>query len=153
MATRVRRAAFFDLRNTSGPQADIARGAMERHRAAGDILVLVLPFPGGPAATTLFGHEADLVLHVEQSRPLTTGAAGVPDTVDAAAKSEVIVEAMTRLRLDAVICFGYTDHCGGRGLLCVVGNPRVVGYDAELLELARLKGWPMLDEPALDGIA
>ncbi|WP_405013575.1 hypothetical protein [Kitasatospora sp. NBC_01539] len=150
MATRVRRAAFFDLQNTSGPQADIARGAMARHRAAGDILVLVLPFRGEPAATTLFGHEADLVLHVEQSRPLTAGASA---TVDAAAKSEVIVEAMTRLHLDAVTCFGYGDHCGGKGLLCVVGNPRVVGYDAELLELARLKGWPMLDEPALDGIA
>jgi phosphoserine phosphatase len=128
-----RRAAFFDLRHnllTSG-SAPAVREAAARHRSAGDLLVCVTadPPPDGPT-THGTGLAADLVLY-----------AGAPS---AAAGSEVVVEAMVRLGLDAAQCFAYGDHREGLTILRVVGNPRVVGGDPLMAELARDSGWPVL---------
>ncbi|GAA5015734.1 hypothetical protein GCM10025734_64850 [Kitasatospora paranensis] len=57
------------------------------------------------------------------------------------------MEAMVRLGLDAAQCFAYGDHREGLTILRVVGNPRVVGGDPLMAELARDSGWPVLPTP------
>ncbi|MGF1425110.1 hypothetical protein [Kitasatospora sp. LaBMicrA B282] len=136
MITRARRrAAFFDLRHDllASDSALAILEAAVRHRSAGDLLVCVSNAAVGvepPGARAEF--TADLVLYAD-----TTAGAG----------SEVVVEAMARLGLDAAQCFAYGDHREGLTILGVVGNPRVVGGDPVLAELARDRGWPILYAP------
>ncbi|MGW4383124.1 hypothetical protein [Kitasatospora sp. NPDC004531] len=113
--------------------------AAARHRSAGDLLVCVAGGrpPAGPAdrsgvagpTVSGAGLAADLVLYA--------------DAADEAG-AEVVVEAMARLGLDAAQCFAYGDHREGLTILRVVGNPRVVGRDPLMTELARDRGWPIL---------
>ncbi|GAA2739029.1 hypothetical protein [Kitasatospora cinereorecta] len=138
---RGRRAAFFDVRHNllSAGSALTVLEAAARHRSAGDLLVCVAggpppgdgtdrPAAGRPTASGT-GFAADLVLYAD-----------APDE----AGSEVVVEAMARLGLDAAQCFAYGDHREGLTILRVVGNPRVVGRDPLMTELARDRGWPVL---------
>ncbi|WP_073811173.1 hypothetical protein [Kitasatospora sp. CB01950] len=138
---RGRRAAFFDVRHNllSAGSALTVLEAAAHHRSAGDLLVCVAggPSPGVPAARPAVGRPtvsgaglaADLVLYTD-----------APDE----AGSEVVVEAMARLGLDPAQCFAYGDHREGLTILRVVGNPRVVGRDPLMTELARDCGWPIL---------
>ncbi|MFL6126382.1 MAG: HAD-IB family hydrolase, partial [Actinophytocola sp.] len=45
---------------------------------------------------------------------------------------------------DPLDCFCYGDHISDLEMLAAVGNPHVVGGDAELCAHARRHGWPVL---------
>jgi hypothetical protein len=145
------RAAFFDLRDRHRchRSRQAVRQAAERHRSAGDLLVLVAPQdtreqPQAPAERGIaaLGVGADLVVHPGPRQP------ACPEGDPAAV---TVVEAIILLGLDASRCFGYVDHTDGLRTLSVVGNPRVVGPDPELTEQASSRGWPTLFEAAPSG--
>ncbi|MEU9593829.1 hypothetical protein ACGF7W_25780 [Streptomyces sp. NPDC048219] len=130
----VRRAAFFDLAHPErSADEDVVLGdAVAGHRAAGDLVVLVVEARRPPQRLPAEGALLRL--------PVT--AAGDTD------KCTTVVEAMTRLCIDPASCFGYGDLCAGAGLLGVVGNPRVVACSADGGRLARERGWPVLMAPS-----
>lgn len=140
-----RRAAFFDVRHnllSAGSVLTVLEAAA-RHRSAGDLLVCIA---GGPPPGDPPGDPADWPA---AGRPTTSGTGFAADLVlyadsPDAAGSEVVVEAMARLGLDAAQCFAYGDRREGLTILRVVGNPRVVGRDPLMTELARDRGWPIL---------
>ncbi|MCC9311213.1 hypothetical protein LN042_29845 [Kitasatospora sp. RB6PN24] len=146
------RAAFFDLRDghRCHRSRQAVRQAAERHRSAGDLLVLVAAPPDAcerPHAEAEHGVAAlgvgpDLVVHRGPEQPGCSP--GDPAMV-------TVVEAIILLGLDASRCFGYVNHTDGLRTLSVVGNPRVVCLDPELTEHASSRGWPVLvEEAALD---
>ncbi|MEW1749611.1 hypothetical protein ACIQU1_07290 [Streptomyces angustmyceticus] len=135
MFRSMRRAAFFDLAHPERPpNEDVAlRDALESHRAKGDLVVLVID--------------------ALQQLPETLSAEGTLLRLPASAtyamdKCTTVVEAMTRLCIDPVSCFGYGDLCAGTGLLSVVGNPRVIACSAESGRLAQERGWPVIMSPS-----
>ncbi|MDH6138620.1 hypothetical protein P3T35_000597 [Kitasatospora sp. GP30] len=142
------RAAFFDLRDRHRCHRSrrALRQAVERHRSAGDLLVLVAPrdtleqpHAAAEHGIAALGIGADLVVRPEPEQPACPE--DDPGVV-------TVVEAIILLGLDASRCFGYVDHTDGLRTLSVVGNPRVVGPDPELSEHACSHGWPMLVEAA-----
>lgn len=126
-----RRAAFFDLTHPERPpNEEVAlRDALEGHRAKGDLVVLVVD--------------------AHQRLPERMSAGGTllrlpPSATRDMDKCTTVVEAMTRLGIDPVSCFGYGDLCAGTGLLSVVGNPRVIACSADSSRRAQERGWPVL---------
>ncbi|GAA3008293.1 hypothetical protein GCM10020229_20040 [Kitasatospora albolonga] len=130
MGGDVRRAAFFDLVLGTWESFEAARVALEAHRAAGDLLILLVGGPGTKAGAGGAG--------------LLPGDCLTIDTGSDERKSWAVVETMARLGLDASCCFAYADHPDSLGILGVVGNPRVLGDDPELVEYARNRGWPII---------
>ncbi len=120
---------------------------MERHRSAGDLLVLMLPGldtapqagHGGPAPGPDAVADGMVQGNDDCLRITTDGAAN---------KSCTVVETMIKLGLDAFRCFGYGNHQDSLRTLGVVGNPRVLDGDPELTEYARTHGWPVIDTSA-----
>jgi hypothetical protein len=49
-----------------------------------------------------------------------------------------------KLGVDAFRCFGYGDHHDAVRTLGLVGNPRVLGNEPQLMEYARAQGWPVI---------
>lgn len=138
------RAAFFDLELISWESFEAARAAVERHRSAGDLIVVVLPVPGtdlpggwGAAGSSAAAMIDDMVRGFDDCLRITADG----DT----SKSCTVVETMTKLGLDAFRCFGYGDHHDSLRTLGVVGNPRVLGGDPQLAEYARTRGWPVIE--------
>ncbi|MCX4554481.1 hypothetical protein OG204_35285 (plasmid) [Streptomyces sp. NBC_01387] len=131
----VRRAAFFDLAHPERPpHEDVAlQAALEGHRAKGDLVVMVVdslrPFP-----RTLPAEGILLRLSPSATRDMD--------------KCTTVVEAMARLCIDPVSCFGYGDLCTGTGLLGVVGNPRVIACSADSRRLAQELSWPVIMTPS-----
>ncbi|GAA4855911.1 hypothetical protein [Kitasatospora terrestris] len=135
----LRRAAFFDLREGVTDSAALAADAMIRHREAGDLVVHMVhrieeePPDGRPEGAP------DLLLYVENDLGHGIG----PEVRSPfGARLGAVVEFMARLGLSPTRCFGYGDHLDAAGMLCVVGNPRVLGQDPEIIEYARERGWP-----------
>ena len=46
--------------------------------------------------------------------------------------------------------FAYADSITDMGLFNIVGNPRPVYPDAELTQVAKEKGWPVLGTPVVE---
>jgi hypothetical protein len=130
-----RRAAFFDLTHPRrSPDEDVAlRDALAGHRAAGDLVVLVVD-DGRRLPERLCAEATLLRLAPSATRDLDM--------------CTTVVEAMTRLSIDPVSCFGYGDLCAGPGLLGVVGNPRVIACSADGGRLAQERGWPVIMPPS-----
>jgi HAD superfamily hydrolase (TIGR01490 family) len=123
--------------------------AVAAHKAAGDLVVLVSGSMRpilGPLAADL---HADLVLCTELAVAggLLTGEINRP--MIGPAKQHAVTEVMTELGADPLDCFAYGDHASDLDMLAAVGNPHVVGDDAELCAHARRHGWPVL--PATPG--
>lgn len=147
-----RRAAFFSMQTTPGSCAafDTVQEAMRRHREAGDLVVLLVPYTSfgiGPAA--------DLVLAVDEwAAALRQPPVGPHDhgTRAARAKAHAVVETCARLRLDPARCFGYGVLCDhGQDILAVVGNPRAIVCSNALMEVAAVHGWPAIRVPSMRG--
>ena len=131
----MRRAAIFDLAHPERPpNEEVAlRDALEGHQAEGDLVVLIVDAHRRlPKQLSTEG----TVLRLPSSAACDTD------------KCTAVVEAMTRLCVDPVSCFGYGDLCTGAGLLSVVGNPRVIACSADGSRLARQRGWPVIKPPS-----
>lgn len=118
--------------------------ALRRHRAAGDLVVLVSgSFP--PCLDPLAAHlRADRVLC---SRPATeagryTGELAVPMIGEA--KGDAVRQLLAEHGLAAEQCFAYADHASDLPLLEAVGHPCVVGSDPVLEARVRELGWATL---------
>lgn len=131
----MRRAAFFDLAHPghSWDEDAVLRDALEGHRDEGDLIVLVV------------------AAHRQLPENLATEGTVLrlpPSATRDTDKCTAVVEAMTRLCIDPVSCFGYGDLCAGTGLLSVVGNPRVIACGADSSRLAQERGWPVIKPPS-----
>ncbi|WP_405018335.1 hypothetical protein OHV05_16345 [Kitasatospora sp. NBC_00070] len=131
-----RRAAFFDLRGGAGDSVDPARAAMQRHRAEGDLVVLLLPIFDGASQDGYRGAAADVVLYYS------------PTANASNSRLAIVVGLMATMELSASRCFGYGDHPESAGMLCAVGNPRVLGDDPEIRRVAKERGWPTIEAPS-----
>ncbi|MFI9012124.1 HAD family hydrolase [Actinosynnema sp. NPDC053489] len=115
--------------------------ALRRHRAAGDLVVLVSgSFPAclDPVAAEV---GADVLLC---SRPRVrdgryTGE--LPTPLIGASKVEAVRALVTGHDLDLSRCAAYGDHVSDIPLLAAVGRPVVVGDDPGLTAHARRHGW------------
>ncbi|AUG78041.1 hypothetical protein CFP65_3238 [Kitasatospora sp. MMS16-BH015] len=141
------RAAFFDLALISWESFEAARAAIDLHRSSGDLLVLMVPHSAvhlstDPEAPSGGGTHAvsDLLAGGEDCLRITVS----PDEERAC----TVVEAMMKLGVDAFRCFGYADHREALRTLSVVGNPRILGGDPDLMEYARAQGWPVFSAAA-----
>ncbi|WP_157531646.1 MULTISPECIES: hypothetical protein [unclassified Kitasatospora] len=135
-APQSRRAAFFDLRGGTGDSVDPARAAMYRHRAEGDLVVLLLPILDAESQDGYRGAAADVVLYYSPGP-------GAPNS-----RLAIVVGLMATMELSASRCFGYGDHPASAGMLCAVGNPRVLGHDPEMRKVAKDRGWPTIEAPS-----
>ncbi|MGE7439143.1 HAD family hydrolase [Kitasatospora sp. NPDC001175] len=144
METELRRAAFFDLGSCCRSVAGAVVSAIETHRRAGDLLILVLPDDRVPPHPYQLGLRMDLMVYAKSAR--TPEDINQPSSLDSA-KLQIVVETMARLGLDASRCFAYGHRSSGLGTLAVVGNPRVIAPDPELTRYARSRGWPLIDAP------
>ncbi|MER5639923.1 hypothetical protein ABT095_23615 [Kitasatospora sp. NPDC002227] len=137
------RAAFFDVALLSWESFEAARAAVDRHRAVGDLLVLVTPGPGqaAPGRTSQDGATVGELLAGggDWTRAVLTSGAD---------RSCAVVETMLKLGVEAFRCFGYADHHEALRTLGLVGNPRVLGDDPRLLDHARAQGWPVVSAAA-----
>lgn len=86
-------------------------------------------------------------LEVEDGR--FTGKLLPPQTIGAG-KRRAIVDLLNENGVAAEECYGYGDHPSDLPLLEAVGYPRVLAGNAELVSIARQRGWPVLgvQEPA-----
>ncbi|MEU6084042.1 HAD-IB family hydrolase [Streptomyces sp. NPDC047108] len=118
--------------------------ALRRHRANGDLIVLV----SGSFSACLdpvAGHvDADVALGTvpETSGGRYTGE--VRQVRIGAGKAAAVTEVLRDRGLRAGECHAYGDHASDLDLLSQVGHPVVVGEDPTLLERARVKGWRRL---------
>lgn len=141
MGEDLRRAAFFDLALNSWESFEVARVALESHRSAGDLLILLRAESG----VDLLSGPADGAWGEGPTEPVPPGRDCLRIAIGAGeSKSWAVVEAMAKLGLDATRCFAYGDHHDSLGTLGVVGNPRVLGGDPDLAEYARNRGWPII---------
>lgn len=124
--------------------------AVATHKMAGDLVVLVSGSMRpilGPLAADL---RADLVLCTELVMSADGTLTGeITEPMIGQAKQHAVTEMMTELGADPLDCFGYGDHTSDLAMLTAVGNPHVIGDDAELCAHARRHGWPVL--PATPG--
>ncbi|MEV8443322.1 HAD-IB family hydrolase [Actinosynnema sp. NPDC051121] len=134
------------------PQGFVRAGldAVANHKAAGDLVVLVSgsmrPILDPVAADV----RADLVLCTElvvASDGTLTGEVVQP--MIGPVKQRAVAETMAELGVDPLDCFGYGDHASDLDMLTAVGNPHVIGDDADLVAHARRHDWPVL--PATPG--
>lgn len=51
---------------------------------------------------------------------------------------------LSRMGIESSFCYGYGDHLSDLPLLEGVGHPHVVARDPALIEVANLRGWPVL---------
>ncbi len=109
---------------------------MYRHRAEGDLVVLLLPILDAESPDGYRGAAADVVLYYS------------PGPSSPNSRLAIVVGLMATMELSASRCFGYGDHAASAGMLCAVGNPRVLGHDPELQKVAKDRGWPTIEAPS-----
>lgn len=122
-----------------------AREAVERHRAAGDRLVVATSSSryAGEAAVRAFGLD-DLVCSLFEVRDgLFTGK--VEASCYGAAKADRVAEWAERNGVDLGRSAFYTDSATDAALLERVGEPVAVNPDRRLLRLASSRGWKVVD--------
>lgn len=119
--------------------------ALNRHRVAGDIIVLVSGSFRAvlkPLADELL---ADIVLCSEPLIDIDGRLTGeVAHPMIGERKAEAVTKTIKRLGLSADDCFCYGDHASDLDMLSCVGNPVVIGDDPVLTEHARRNGWLVL---------
>jgi HAD superfamily hydrolase (TIGR01490 family) len=123
--------------------------AVATHKAAGDLVVLVSGSMRpilDPVAADL---HADLVLCTE----LVVAADGtltgeVVHPMIGPMKQRAVTDLMADIGVDPLDCFGYGDHTSDLDMLAAVGNPHVIGDDADLVAHARRHDWPVLPATA-----
>jgi HAD superfamily hydrolase (TIGR01490 family) len=123
-----------------------ARPAVERHRARGDLLVLVTSASVYEAALVAreFGLDAFLATGYEVVDGRFTGDVRLPLCYGEG--KVVLVEVLADERgIDLGRSWFYTDSFTDEPLLRRVGHPRVVNPDPRLRRLARREGWPVED--------
>ncbi|MFE9676973.1 HAD family hydrolase [Streptomyces sp. NPDC006259] len=144
------RAWYADYRRLPEAFVTSCVAALERHRAAGDTVVLVSGSFEACLAPIAEDLGADLVLCSDpQTAPDGTYTGDVGTPMIGAAKTEAVTKAIADLGVAASDCFAYGDHSSDLGMLGAVGHPVVVGDDAVLGDIADKKGWPVL--PAAGG--
>lgn len=136
---------YHAYRARAGGFVPATLAALRRHRAAGDLVVLVSGSPRACLAPLAVDLGADRVICAEQEVAADgrlTG--GIVRPVIGPAKAEAAAELMRRLGLAPADCYGYGDHHTDLALLELVGHPTVVGADPVLAERAARTGWPVL---------
>ncbi|KAF2776490.1 HAD-IB family hydrolase [Streptomyces sp. OM5714] len=124
--------------------------ALERHRAAGDEVVLVSGSFEACLAPIAEDLGAGLVLCSDpRTAPDGTYTGEVGTSMIGVAKAEAVTKTIAGLGVAASDCYAYGDHSSDLGMLGVVGHPVVVGEDTVLRDIARKQGWPVL--PAAGG--
>lgn len=122
-----------------------ARETVERHRAAGDLLVIATSataYAAWPLARELgIEHVVSSELEVDE-KGLFTGRVIEPICY-AEGKVTRVLRLAERLGLDLENAAFYSDSINDRPLLERVGNPVVVTPDRRLRRLAQRKGWPV----------
>jgi HAD superfamily hydrolase (TIGR01490 family) len=124
--------------------------AVAAHKVAGDLVVLV----SGSMRPVLDPLAADLRADLVLCTELVVAADGtltgeVTRPMIGAAKRHAVTEVMTGFGVDPLDCFGYGDHASDLDMLTAVGNPHVIGDDADLVAHAHRHDWPVL--PATPG--
>lgn len=123
--------------------------AIEEHRAAGDLIVLV----SGSCRPCLDPLAKDVGAGLVLCSEPVVGEDGtltgeVVRSMIGDNKAAAVAETMTRLGFDPRECSCYGDHASDLGMLSTVGHPTVVGADPVLIEHARRNGWPVLPATA-----
>ncbi|MFJ9174904.1 HAD family hydrolase [Streptomyces sp. NPDC102360] len=134
-----------DYRQRSDAFVPAVRRALDRHRAAGDSVVLVSGSCDALLEPIAREVGADRVLStqlVADSRGSLTGEVGLP--MIGAAKRAGVSETIRRLGVEPDDCFAYGDHESDLEMLALVGHPVVVGSSAVLLAHAAVHDWPVL---------
>lgn len=122
--------------------ADAGRGAVARHRAAGDLVAIVTgatPYAARPLARDL-GIEHVVATHLEVQDGLFTGK--VKEPMSYGAGKVVRAEELGRQQgfsLDDATF--YTDSITDLPLLERVGSPVAINPDSRLRRIARRRGW------------
>jgi HAD superfamily hydrolase (TIGR01490 family) len=124
--------------------------ALERHRAAGDLVCLVSGSFRACLQPLADEVSADHILCTEpivDASGRLTGEVAKP--MIGGAKSAAVAETMANSGSTPGDCYGYGDHISDLGMLELVGNPHVVSVDPALVAHATKHGWPVLpDDPA-----
>lgn len=126
-----------------------ALDALQQHQQAGTEPVFVsgscteilVPLAAELGVRTMLTNR----LEVEQGR--FTGKLLQPQTIGVG-KRQAMVDFLEEGDALACDCYGYGDHLSDLPLLETVGHPRVVAGNADLVSIARHRGWPVLDAPA-----
>ncbi|WP_246127498.1 HAD family hydrolase [Amycolatopsis rhizosphaerae] len=124
---------------------DAAQAALERHRAAGDLIVLVSGSFAACLSPLAEDVGADTVLCTEpvvSENGLYTGEVRV--AMIGEAKKDAVLATIDGAGLEGASCFAYGDHVSDADMLNAVGNPVVVGGDPALGRIAADRGWPVL---------
>jgi HAD superfamily hydrolase (TIGR01490 family) len=126
--------------------SDTGRRAVEEHRRAGHLVVL-LTGSLEPLARELGQElEADLVLAAQLAEEQGTLSGHLANQRPyGPEKARLVKELASRLDLDLDTSFAYGDHHSDVEVLATVGNPRAVNPDQHLLTEARRRGWPVLN--------
>lgn len=118
--------------------------ALDEHRATGSHIVLVSgSFPAAvePIAERL-GVERILCTRPEVKDGIMTGAIEFP--MIGANKARAAKDVMNELAVAPENCFAYGDHLSDIDLLELVGNPRIVAHDPDLIAVATARNWRVL---------
>ncbi|MFF3455492.1 HAD family hydrolase [Streptomyces sp. NPDC002730] len=131
----------------NGPSAFVGAtlDALDRHRAAGDLICLVSGSFRAVLEPLAEEIAAEIILCTEPvvgEDGLLTGEVHQP--MIGAAKTAAVAGTIAAHRLSPADCYGYGDHLSDLGLLEQVGNPHVVDVDPALVALAKERGWPVL---------
>lgn len=118
---------------------------IERHRAAGDVIVLVTSTGTEVAHPVglLFGAEHVLATRMEHAGGHYTGR--IADFMYGPRKAVAIAELAQREGIDLGLSHAYSDSVTDLPLLEAVGRPTAVNPDRELRRVAADRGWPVLD--------
>ena len=120
-------------------------GALREHQQEGTEVVFV---SGScleilePLAEEL-GVRTVLAIRLEVEEGRFTGKLLSPQTIGAG-KRQAITDFLAAQGASAENCYGYGDHPSDLPLLESVGHPRVIVGNAELVSIARQRGWPVL---------
>ena len=122
-----------------------ARAAVERHRAAGDRLVIATSSSRYAASEALaaFGFDDLISAEFEVLDGRFTGRVAALAVGDA--KLQRASEWAGHVGVDLAECVFYTDSISDLALLARVGHPVAVNPDRALLRAARARGWEVVD--------
>lgn len=129
------------------PDPYLAAGlsALTRHRAAGDVVVLVSgsfrACLGPIAAHVGAGHVLCTEPLVDEDGRLT---GDVRRPMIGGRKADAVAEMMRTLEVDPELCYAYGDHASDLEMLSLVGHAVVVGSDPVLASRARVSRWRVL---------